>query len=286
MDTPEVARSYLYVPGDAPEELATALARGADAVVVDLEDAVPADGKETARKTVATWLRSVPAGAQVWVRINPGPLGHDDAREVVGAGLRGLCAARTESSVQLDALDAVLSTVEADAGLAPRAIAVAPMLETAGAILSAPAIARAPRVAWLQLDEADLQADLGLSLADDERELLWARSQVVAASAAAGLDAPVGAVLTGIADIDQLRSSTQALKRLGFRGRACVTADQLVVAHEVFTPTAAELDAAQDIVDRYTAALRDGLPGALDARGRPIDEAAVRAARRTLAVLA
>ena len=285
MDTPEVARSYLYVPGDAPEELATALTRGADAVVVDLEDAVPADGKETARKTVAAWLRTVPAGAQVWVRINPGPLGHDDAREVAGAGLRGLCVARTESSVQLDALDAVLSTVEADGGLAPRAIAVTPMLETAGAILSAPAIARAPRVARLQLDEADLQADLGVSLADDERELLWARSQVVVASAAAGLDAPVGAVPTGTVGIDRLRNSTHALKRLGFRGRACVTSDQLLVANEVFTPPAAELEAAQDIVDRYGAALRDGLPGAVDARGRPIDEAVVRAARRTLAVL-
>ncbi|WP_260179060.1 aldolase/citrate lyase family protein, partial [Actinoplanes campanulatus] len=73
-------RSFLYVPGNQPKMLASALTRGADALIADLEDAVPPGEKETARHTVATWLRSLPAGAPVWVRVNSGPDGLADAR--------------------------------------------------------------------------------------------------------------------------------------------------------------------------------------------------------------
>jgi citrate lyase subunit beta/citryl-CoA lyase len=230
-----VSRSYLYVPGDAPGKLAKALDRGADAVVVDLEYSVAPADKEKARAAVADWLRTLPERAQVWVRINPGPLGHDDARELVGSGLRGVCAAKTESTTQLDALDAVLSTVEVEAGLPSRSIAVVPLLESAVAILAAAAIARAPRVVRLQTGEQDLRAELGIEPSEDERELLWARSQVVLASGAAGLEPPVAAVSTNFRDLDRLRSSTLALKRLGFWGRACLHPAQIDVVNAVFT---------------------------------------------------
>lgn len=229
-----MTRSYLYVPGDAPDKLAKALDRGADALVVDLEYTVRPDDKPAARTAVAAWLRTVPATAEVWVRINPGPLGHDDARELVGSGLRGVCVAKAESTTQLDALDAVLSTVEAEAGLPGRSIAVVPLLESAVAILTAAAIARAPRVVRLQTGEEDLRAELGIDASDDERELLWARSQVVLASAAAGLAAPVAAVSQDFHDLNRLRTSTIALRRLGFRGRACLHPAQLPIVNEVF----------------------------------------------------
>ncbi len=298
-------RSYLYVPGDAPAKLAKALTVGADALIVDLEDAVPPSSKASARQTAAAFIADVAAGGvgsfgetgrtatdvpavspklpRVWVRVNPGELGYRDAEAVVGEGLAGLCVAKAESAAQLAALDEVLSELERRAGLAPGTVRVAPLLESAAAVLAAPAIARAPRVARLQLGEADLAADLGVTLGPDERELLWARSQVVLAGAAAGIAPPVAPVSVNFRDPDALRASTLALKRLGFRGRACIHPAQLPVVHEVFTPAESELAAARDLLRRHEQAVRDGSGVCLDERGRLVDEAVVRSARRLLA---
>ncbi|BCJ76713.1 CoA ester lyase [Catellatospora sp. IY07-71] len=295
-------RSYLYVPGDAPAKLAKALTVGADALIVDLEDAVPPAAKETARETVAAFVATAASGSfgetartpsdhravspklpRVWVRVNPGEAGHADAAAVVGAGLAGVCLAKTESVAQLAALDGVLTRLERRAGLAPGGVRVVPLLESAAAVLDAPALARGPRVARLQLGEADLAADLGVTLGPDERELLWARSHTVLASAAAGIAPPVAPVSVNFRDLDTLRGSTLALKRLGFRGRACIHPAQLPVVHEVFTPAESEVAAARDLVRRYEQAIRDGSGVCLDERGRLVDEAVVRSARRLLA---
>jgi citrate lyase subunit beta/citryl-CoA lyase len=234
-----VTVSYLYVPGNAPEGLAAAFDSGADAVVVDLADAVPPETKDDTRAAVAQWLRDQwlrdqPQDRDLWVCINPGPMGHEDARQVVGPWLRGVCLAKTESTTQLDALDAVLSTVETEAGIGSRTIAVVPLLESATAILAAPAIARSQRVARLQIAEIDLRAELGLELSPDERELLWIRSQVVVAGASAGLAAPIAAASLQFTDPDRLRETTTALKRLGFGSRACIHPAQIPTVNEVF----------------------------------------------------
>ncbi|GHJ47971.1 CoA ester lyase [Catellatospora sp. TT07R-123] len=277
-------RSYLYVPGDNPGKLAKALSTGADALIVDLEDAVPPAGKDAARVAVAGFLaeRTGVGEPRLWVRVNPGAAGHTDAAAVVGPHLAGVCVAKAASADELAALDRLLTALEAERGLAPGGVRVVPLLESAAAVLDAPALARAPRVARLQLGEADLAADLGVTPGPDGRELLWVRSQAVLASAAAGIAPPVAPVSTDFRDLDALRESTLALKRLGFRGRACIHPAQLPVVHEVFTPTEAELDAARDVVARHDQALRDGTGVCLDARGRLVDEAVVRSARRLL----
>ncbi len=230
-----MSRSQLYLSGNAPHELPGALGHGADAIVVDLGDSVPPESKQEARAAVARWLRDLPDKPNVWVCINPGPLGHDDVREILGPRLRGVCLAKAESTIQLDALDAVLSTVENDIGLLPRSVSVVPVLESAAAILAAPAIARAQRVVRLQIGETDLRRELGIEPSADERELLWARSQVVLASAAAGLVAPVAAGCHDIVDLDRFRTTTTALRRMGFGGRACTHTDQIAVVNEVFS---------------------------------------------------
>jgi citrate lyase subunit beta/citryl-CoA lyase len=273
------------VPGDAPDKLAKALDRGADALIVDLEDAVRPERKDAARAAVADWLRGVPPGARVWVRINPGPAGHADARAVVGPGLRGVCVAKAGSAAELATLSDVLAAAEAAVGLPTGTGEVAPLLETAAAVLAAAEIARAPRVTRLQLGEADLCAELGIEPGPDARELLWIRSQAVLASAAAGIGPPVGPVWTDVADLDGLRACTVALRRLGFRGRACIHPAQLAVVHEVFTPGAAEVAAARDVLARFEEAAARGLGVCVDARGRLVDEAVVRSARRVLATL-
>jgi citrate lyase subunit beta/citryl-CoA lyase len=265
-------RSFLYVPGNRPRMLAAALRRGADALIVDLEDAVPPAEKEPARHMVAEWLRWIPADAPVWVRVNAGEAGLDDARTVLAPALRGLVVAKA-SPEQLTALAALLDEHD------PRAtVGLVPLLETPRAVLAAPAIAAAPRVTRLQIGEADLSAELGIDPGD--QELLLVRSAVVLASAAAGIEPPAAAVTTDFRDLDELRRSTLALKRLGFHGRACIHPAQIPVVHEVFTPAADEIAAARDLIDRFEAA---GGGVCLDAHGRMIDLAVVRQARRVLA---
>lgn len=263
------ARSYLYVPGNAPEKLAKACDRGADALIVDLEDAVPHAGKEAARAAVAEWLAQGPSGPEIWVRVNPGAAGHADARAVVGPALTGLCVAKTESAAEIEALAALLDD----------ATELMPLLESGAAVFEARAIARAPRVTRLQLGEVDLAADLGITPGPEGMELLWARSQVVAASAAAGIAPPVAPVSVETRDLVAFRRSTEALARLGFVGRACVHPAQLPVAHEVFTPSAEDLDAARSLIARYEQAATAVF---LDEAGRLVDEAVVRLARRVI----
>jgi citrate lyase subunit beta/citryl-CoA lyase len=278
-------RSYLYVPGDQPRMLARALDRAADAVIVDLEDAVPPAAKATARAEVARWLRSLEVGdeTEIWVRINPGPSGHDDTIAVVGPSLTGVVVAKTESPDELVALDEVLRGAEAAAGLASGTVAVVPLLESAAAVLAASSIAGAPRVRRLQLGEADLRADLGLPPGDGETELLYVRSHVVLVSAACGLTPPVAPVSADFRDLDRLRASTIELARLGFVGRACIHPAQVAVVNEVFTPTPDEVDRARAVVARFEHAIGSDNGVVLDEDGRMVDEAVVRQARRLLA---
>ncbi len=226
-------RSHLYIPGGPPDQLNAALDHGADVLVVDLADAVADNDMERARAATAEWLRSAPP-ATVWVRINVGENGVLDARAVVAPGLAGLCVVGAESATELAALAVVLAEAEEKLDLPIGTVKVSPVLASAAAVLAAPQLARAPRVVRLQIGEADLCADLGLEPGPDELELLWARSRVVAASAAAGIDAPVGAACADLDDLDAFRKSTLALRRLGFRGRACLHPIQLPVVHEVF----------------------------------------------------
>ncbi|MGI5489920.1 HpcH/HpaI aldolase/citrate lyase family protein [Microtetraspora malaysiensis] len=286
------ARSYLYVPGNAPDKLAKAAGRGADALIVDLEDAVPQAGKIAARAAVADWLSDLAAsggrpygGPEIWVRINPGEAGHADADSVVtaaGQALTGLCVAKTENADEIEDLARLLDAVEPRSRLAPGSIRLTPLLESGAALFAAPAIARAPRVVRLQMGEADLAADLGIRPGPDAAELLWARSQVVAASAAAAIAPPVAPVSIETRDLDALRASTHTLARLGFLGRACVHPAQIPVVHEVFTPSSETVAAAREVLARYQESLAAGLAVCLDENGRLVDEAVVRSARRVI----
>ena len=283
-----VARSHLYVPGDKPEVLAKALGRGADALIVDLEDAVAPGSKDAARTVVANWLAGLPAAAenpvQVWIRINSGEMGHTDVRAVLSPAVTGVVAAKTESAEELVALHAVLTAMEDKLELPAGSIGVVPLLESANAVLNALSIAKAPRVQRLQVGEADLRADIGVELGADGRELLYVRSQVVLISAAAGIDPPVGPVDTNFRDTEALAESTRAVKRMGYVGRACIHPAQAAIVNEVFTPTADEVAAAKDLIARFDAAMAAGDGVCLDAQGRMVDEAVVRQARRTLSL--
>jgi citrate lyase subunit beta/citryl-CoA lyase len=283
------ARSYLYVPGDKPDVLAKALGRGADALIVDLEDAVAPAAKDAARIVVRRFLEGLPpvgaGGVELWVRVNGDGLAGHDIAEVASPALAGFCLAKTESPDDVDAAAEACGRAEVALGLEPGTFGLAPLLESAGAVLDARSIASAsPRVVRLQVGEADLRADIGAMLGEDERELLHVRSMIVLASAAAGIEPPVGPVSTNFRDLEALRASTRALARLGYVGRACIHPAQAAVVNEVFTPDAADVAAARALVERYDAAVAAGLGVFVDDSGRMVDLAVVRQARRTLAL--
>jgi citrate lyase subunit beta/citryl-CoA lyase len=266
--------------------LAKALGRGADALIVDLEDAVAVSAKEQARSIVADWLATLPAApdnpVEIWIRVNPGEMRAVDVAAVVGPAVTGICLAKTESAAEVAEVAAELSLLESERGVADGAIGLAPLLESAAAVLRAVEIAAAPRVARLQVGEADLRADIGVDLGEDERELLFVRSQVVLASAAAGIAPPVGPVTTNFRDLEALAASTRALARLGYRGRACIHPAQAAVVNEVFSPDPEQVASARELIESFEAAVSAGKGVMVDANGRMVDEAVIRQARRLL----
>ncbi|WP_262849046.1 HpcH/HpaI aldolase/citrate lyase family protein [Mumia quercus] len=282
-----IARSYLYVPGNAPDKLAKVLGRGADAVIVDLEDAVPWASKDEARATVAAWLQALGGqteGVEIWVRVNPGPLGVEDVAAVVAPALRGVMVAKTESRADLDAIDDALGKAEAREGLDAGSVGVVPLLESASAVLEARAIAAAPRVVRLQVGEADLAADLGLGEDVDDADWAPIRSQVVLVSAAAGISAPVAPVSTDFRDLERFAASTRALARRGYVGRACIHPAQVGVVNDVFTPSEDSLARARALVEVFDQAVAEGRGVVVGPDGRMVDEAVVRRARSVIAL--
>ena len=274
-------RSYLYVPGNAEAKLAGALGRGADAIIVDLEDAVPLAEKEAARESVVRWIGALPAGltTEVWVRVNPGVLRELDVAALAGlAGLTGIALAKAESR---DDVEAVAAQLVAAGDTTTRLM---PVVESAVAVLGVGPIAAGPRVHQLQIGEVDLAGDTGITPGEDEVELLTMRTMVVLASVAAGIAPPVGPVSRITADPEALRRSTERVQRLGFVGRACIHPAQVSVVHEVFRPAAEEDEEARTVLRLVDEAEATGSGVVLDPQGRLVDPAVVAGAQRTLAL--
>ncbi len=258
------ARSYLFVPADRPERYAKALASGADAVIVDLEDAVAAAAKDLARASLAAWLDG--GGSGIAVRINDATSAAFDADLAIAArpGVVAVVVAKAEGA-------AGLARVRA----AAPAAALLPLIETASGIDRLGEIAAAPGVQRLVFGSIDLQLDLGVE--GDGDELLMFRSQLVLASRLAGLDAPVDGVSTAIDDAATLDADTRRARRLGFGAKLCVHPRQVAAVHAAFAPSADELAWAERVV-----AAGDG-GGAVAVDGRMVDRPVLLRAHALLA---
>lgn len=271
-------RSYLYVPGNAPEKMTKAYSSIADAMVLDLEDAVPMPAKDTARANVRRWLDAVGDDKETWVRINSGPTGLVDIASLAGAGtISGLVLAK--ASVEN------LASVGAELDRLGLNWLLSPLLETPQAVFDVREIAASARVRRLQLGEYDLCAEAGITPGEDESETQWARSRVVMASAEAGLDPPVAPVSAKVRDTEAFAQSTRRAARQGFHGRACIHPTQLSIVHELFSPSADEVLAAKEMIALFESSHAAGRSVVVDKNGRLVDEATVRSARRTLALM-
>lgn len=280
--TAPAARSYLYVPGDQPGRLQRAAQRGADALIIDLEDSVAPSAKDDARTHAGRWITAASrSSGPVWVRVNPAQAAADIAA-TVWPGVAGVVVPKAEPAL-LAQVGELLGQREPEIGLLAGSLAMLPLIETAAGLLAAPAIAAAGRVARLGIGEADLAAELNLRPGPGCEEMMPLRLQIVLASAAAGIAAPVAPVATNFRDLSALRESTHAALRLGFRARTAIHPAQLPVINEVFTPSAAEVSQARQIVAAFEAAERDGSGVITGGESEMVDVAVIRSAREVLA---
>lgn len=273
----ELLRSYLYVPGTQEDRIAKALGGEADAVVIDLEDAVAPASKRQARR-IASEVVSHELAKPVFVRVNAlgGGLGEADVAAVIGPGLSGIRIPKTDSADHVRRVVGWLAEAHSDA-------AVVPLVESALGVERAFVIASADeRVTAIAMGEADLRADLGVSSDDG---LVYARSRCVTAARAAGRVA-VQSVFPDLRDLAALRASTERGRSLGFAGRSAIHPAQVAVINDVLTPTDDEVRRARELMGAYEAALEGGSAATTTSDGRFVDEAVLRSARSILRLAA
>ncbi|SDT26558.1 HpcH/HpaI aldolase/citrate lyase family protein [Microlunatus soli] len=263
--------TFLYVPGDRPDRIAKALASEADEVLIDLEDAVAPDHKELARDSM---IKSVAAaeGRAIQVRINP------EGTPWYQSDVDAVRTLDPTIGVRLPKCEDPGRVAQTIAELESRPAQL--LIESALGVEAAFDLARChPAVVGIGLGEADLRADLGVCTAQG---LLYARSRLVTAAAAAGLRPPVMSVYTDVRDLDGLRRSTLEGRDLGFLGRTAIHPRQLAVIADVFRPDPADIVRAEEILAAAAAGLRqqDGAVALPD--GRFVDRAVLRQARRLL----
>lgn len=251
------ARSFLFVPGSRPDRFEKAVRSGADAVIVDLEDAVAPERKDAARQQLAAWLSPE---RPVLVRINAAstPYYEHDAELGKLRGVAGIVLPKAESA--RDVIDLIARI--------KRRVPVYPLIESAAGMSNARDIASAPCVRQLMFGTLDFAADMNMDADGDALDAL--RVQLTMISRIAGIRAPVDGVTPSIDRADLLAADAENARRLGFAGKLCIHPDQVPVVNRTFAPTEAQLDWARRVVDAFRNA--NGAAVAVDAKmiDRPV----------------
>jgi len=279
-------RTYLFAPGNHPRKLEKVFTAGADAAILDLEDAVAAAEKIGARATVVAALKK-PRPCRGFVRVNAADTDFfaGDLDAVVGPWLDGVMLPKVESAAQLQAVDKRLGELERRHQMSPGAVDLLPIVETAKGVAAVAAIAAAgTRVRRLSFGAVDLAKDLRMLLTDDEWELTPARAAVALASRVAGLEAPLDTVWVQFRDSDGLVASAGRARTLGFQGKMCIHPDQVAPVNAAFTPSEDEVAKAEKIVAAFDKAEAAG-SASIVVDGFFVDYPVVDHARRTLALI-
>ncbi|MDO8300917.1 MAG: CoA ester lyase [Lacisediminimonas sp.] len=257
-------RSWLFVPGNRPERFGKALAAGAHAVIIDLEDAVAPADKHSARSSVKAWLS--PAHA-VYLRVNaPGSIWfQDDLALCALPGVAGIVLPKAERSSDIGAL------------VGAGARQVLPLIESAQGLWNAEQLARQPQVLRLMFGNLDFSADMGIG--GDQDELLAFRSQLVLVSRVACIQAPIDGVSTELDDAQAVARDTARARRLGFGGKLCIHPRQVPHVNAGFMPDVQQIAWARKVV----AAASESGGAAVAVDGRMVDRPVIAMAQEILA---
>jgi citrate lyase subunit beta/citryl-CoA lyase len=284
-----IYRSFLFAPGNRPRFVEKVAHCGADAAILDLEDAVPIAEKKDARHAVHQALRTI-SNCPVYVRINPlvaatsfsQAIGEADLEALVCGDLAGIMMPKTERALEAQQAESILSRLEGERGLTPGKIDLIPIIETALGVHHAFDIASAgTRIKRLAFGAGDFTRDIGVRWSRREVESQYARSALVVASRAAGLEAPLDSVWIDIRDLRGLTRSARLAKQLGFQGKMAIHPTQVEPINAAFSPTVEELAYAKRVVAAFEAAEAVG-NASVQLDGQMIDYPIVEAAQRIL----
>lgn len=275
-------RSRLYIPGSEPKYFINAALHGPDAIVLDLEDSVHASEKDTARILVRNALRAVDFGAcERMVRINQLPLGLEDLAEVIPEAPDLILIPKVEHPGQVSQVDHMIDELKVRHQI-QRPIWLMPILESGQGIENAAAIAAASEnVVALSIGLEDYTADLGVVKTSEGRESLYARTRLVNAARASGLQA-IDSVYADVGDIEGLKHWAENSRALGFEGMGCIHPAQIPVIHSAFAPSKSEIERAQKIVAAFEEATQRGI-GVVSLGSKMIDPPVVQRAVKLVA---
>jgi citrate lyase subunit beta/citryl-CoA lyase len=277
-------RSLLYVPGNMPGMLQNIPVFEADVVLIDLEDAVPLAEKDGARILTCSFLKTVRERRQeIYVRINALDTKYalDDLREVLPAVPDGIRLPKADSPEVVEHLDTLLTEYEEKLRLPIGWFKILPSIESAIGVLNCVQTAAASkRIVALAFGAEDYTASLEIHRTKTGEELFHARTRIVWAAKAAGLQA-IDSVFSDVNDMDGLRRETELVKSLGFTGKSLVNPRQIPVVHDVFRPKSEEIEAALEVLEAIKRAREMGT-GVISLRGRMVDAPVVKRAARIL----
>jgi citrate lyase subunit beta/citryl-CoA lyase len=280
-------RSFLFAPGDHPRRSEKVLTIGADAAILDLEDAVANSAKVAARDAVVATLQR-PRACRGYVRVNAfeTPFCFGDIHSVIGPRLDGLLLPKLESAAQLVAVDWMVSALERAQGLPERGIDIIPIIETARGHdelrhLMQAAAGLGGRVRRMAFGAGDYTLDLGIAWSLEEGELATIRADMVMASRSAGLEAPLDTVWIELRETEAFTRNCARSAALGFQGRMCIHPDQIPIANAAYAPAEAEVARARTIAAAFAEAEARGL-ASIQVDGRFVDYPIVERALRLL----
>ena len=279
-------RSMLFLPGNNPNMLINGNCLGADAVIFDLEDAVSPSEKDAARILVRNTMRYMDfRGCEIIVRINSidTPYWQADLDAVMPYKPNLILLPKTGTAADALAADAYMAQVEAKNGMEQGNIGLMPLIETAMGVENAFAIAScAERVKALFLGAEDLTADLQCKRTKEGREIEYARTRLVVAARAAGIDV-YDTPFTDVNDDVGIVKDASYAKALGFTGKASISPRHVEVINRVFSPDMKEIEYAYEVMEAIALAKAQG-KGATSLRGKMIDAPIVARAERTIAM--
>jgi len=276
-------RSFLFAPGNHARKVMKVIGCGADNVILDLEDAVARAEKVATRALVVEALKR-PRRGGAYVRVNAfnTEFCYGDAVAVVGPGLDGIILPMVESREQIIAFDWLVAALERERSMPVGGVDIIPIIETAKGIANVRAIAAAgTRVRRMAFGAGDYTLDVNMEWTLAESELEHARAEMVVASRAGGLEAPIDTVWVHINDLDGLASSAKRARQLGFQGKMCIYPPQVELVNRAFTPTEKEITFARRVVAAFEEAERAG-SSSIQLDGFFIDYPIVYKAQRTL----
>ena len=279
-------RSSLILPVNVPRFVEKAYGRGADAIVLDLEDSVPPQEKASARKLVQGSLALAGrGGAEVLVRVNNDPaLLTDDIDAAVHPGLDGLSIPKAETAAQIQAIVAQVERLERARGVAPGHVRLSLAIETPRGFLALEAIARSSdRIATMSIGVEDYCLELGVEPSADGMELLYPVAHLVTVCKVVGVQ-PTGLVgsIAGFRDLAVFEGAAQRARQLGCEGAGCIHPDQVTVLNRVFTPDPAKVEHARRVVEAFEDGVRRGT-ASVNLDGKMVDVPVYKRAQVVLA---